>query len=373
MKWMVNSRVEQEFLDQLQTIFTSLQPEEVEQFYAAYRQWHLQQRIVELRQRLAVLSEHIGENELRIQQYRPSPIALASIARLQANGVSDIDLLDQMLERGEAWLDTTMQHLDYFEQFENFLSDDYTQWCRRALEDAFEWMDSLLTAGAAPSTASAPADGETASSEDAGETEAMLLQKLASEADDDQLAGEEPTLKHAAAKLPAPDDAQLLQSAIDDAPLETNEAEASDEPGTGESETGEEKEMAPGETPVEHEEMRENEAPTGNEEIGAGDTRSGDEEIAAGETTAGEENMLPGEPVKTDSSAESTSDIEHEQPVLAELTIVEHTETNGSSAAAGEQPAVNGRIEQPTSPVAPISARRKRGVMRRLVGKLLGR
>ncbi len=358
---MVNSRVEQAFLDQLQTIFASLQPEEVEQFYAAYRQWLLQQRIVELRQRLAVLQEQIGENELRIQQYRPPPIALASIARLQANGVSDIDLLDQMLERGETWLDTTMQHLDYFEQFENFLSDDYTQWCRRALEGAFEWMDSLLTAGVAPSTVSATADGETASSEDAGETEAKLLQKLASEADDDQPAGEEPTLKQIAVNLPAPDDAQLQQVAVDDAPLEMNEAEA-----------GEEKEMVPDETPADDETITASEALAGDEAIRANEVPPEHEEIAAGETTTGEEDMSPGEPAITGASAESTSDTEHEQAVLAELTVVEHAETNGASAAAGEQPAVNGRVEQPSPTVAPITARRKRGVMRRLVGRLLG-
>ncbi len=358
---MVNSRVEQAFLDQLQTIFASLQPEEVEQFYAAYRQWLLQQRIVELRQRLVVLQEHIGENELRIQQYRPSPMALASIARLQSNGVSDIDLIDQMLERGEDWLDTTMQHLDYFEQFENFLSDDYTQWCRRALEGAFEWMDSMLTAGAVSPSAVADAHGETAYSEDAGETEAMLLQKLASEAEDDQLAGEEPTLKQPAAKLPVPDEAQLQQVAVEDAPLETGEAGTGQQPGTGEAGADEEKEMTPDEAALEREEIRANEAPTG------------DEENATGETTAGEENKLPGQPVIMGTGAESSSDIKHEQPVLAELTVVEHTETNGASAADDELPAVNTWEEQPSPPSpAPMTRRRKRSIMLRLVAKLLG-
>jgi hypothetical protein len=177
------------FLDQLQMVFATLLPEEVEQFYTAYQKWLLQKRIEDVRQRLATLQEQLDANETRMRYYRPAPIALASLARLQANGVNDIELLDQMLERGEAWLDVTMQRLSYCEQFENFLSDDYTQWCRRALDGAFDWIDSLRMVGSPGENGTAPAatsEELPPGIEDAGEAEAMLLQKLSAEADDDE-------------------------------------------------------------------------------------------------------------------------------------------------------------------------------------------
>lgn len=190
------------FFDRLHTLFATLQPDEVEQFYTAYRQWFLQQRIVELRQRLVATQEEIVENERRMQEVHPSSLALASLARLQANGVNDIDLLDAMLERGEAWLDATMQRLDYCEQFENFLTDDYTQWARLALEGAFDWIDSALTPASAGTQGEQPASIPV--EVDAGEAEAQFLQLLASEVDEDEddLSWQEPTLKQAAVVIP---------------------------------------------------------------------------------------------------------------------------------------------------------------------------
>lgn len=205
------------FLDRLHSVFAALHPEEVELFYVVYRQWLLQEHIVDVRQRLAALQEQLGANERRIQHYRPTPIALASLVRLQANGVNDIELLDQMLERGEDWLDATMQRLDYCEQFENFLSDDYTQWCRRTLDGAFDWIDTLRMASIPGVTdtgsGAAPADPHLEVSEDTVEAEALLLQKLSTEADetdesnesneDNQDDGSDTTLKQAAVVLRA--------------------------------------------------------------------------------------------------------------------------------------------------------------------------
>jgi hypothetical protein len=203
------------YFDRLSALFATLQPEEVEQFYAAYRQWLLQHRIVELRQRLAATQEEIVENERRMQQVRPSPLALASLARLQANGVSDVDLLDQMLERGEEWLDATMQRLDYCEQFENFLADDYTQWARLALEGAFDWIDSALTPNPAGTQDQEPEP--VPSPEDVGEVEAQFLQRLATEdenEDENDLSWQEPTLKQAAVIIPR--DEPVIDETADD-------------------------------------------------------------------------------------------------------------------------------------------------------------
>src|SRR3989442_655138 len=104
--------------DEISSIFTRLNPQQVEQFYTSYQQWTLQQQIAQLQTQIHTLHQHIAENNEHLQQLQPSPIALANLVRLQSNGVSDIDLLDRMLERGEEWLDQTMQRLTYCEQFD---------------------------------------------------------------------------------------------------------------------------------------------------------------------------------------------------------------------------------------------------------------
>lgn len=156
------------FFERLDAIFATLSPSEVEQFAAAYRQWFLQQRIVEIRARITATQEQIAENERRLRQVTPSPLALASLARLQASGVSDTDTLDRLLERGETWLDETMQRLDYCEQFDNFLSEDYTGWCKLALDGAFDWIDTARGGNAVESPSYAA---------EAGEAEVLFQQK----------------------------------------------------------------------------------------------------------------------------------------------------------------------------------------------------
>src|SRR5947209_4547087 len=142
------------WLEQFAEIYAQLDPQEVEEFYSGYHLWKLQQRASILEKQIEILREHRRENSERIEQSRPSAVSLAVLARLQANGVYDVELLDRMLERGEEWLDKTMQHLDYCEQVEDFIRGDYTQWCRHALEGAYDWIDSMLEAG---ETSSEPA------------------------------------------------------------------------------------------------------------------------------------------------------------------------------------------------------------------------
>ena len=77
-----------------------------------------------------------------LEQVHPSALALATLARLQAHGVSDITVLDRMLERGEEWLNRTMQRLEYCEKID-VISDGYTKWCEHALEGAYDWIDSM--------------------------------------------------------------------------------------------------------------------------------------------------------------------------------------------------------------------------------------
>ncbi len=127
------------------------------------------------------------ENTERIQQVQPTAIELATLARLQSNGVRDVELLDRMLERGEAWLDRTLQRLDYLEKLDDFIRDDYTQWCNHALEGAYDWIDSVLDG----KSSSSSEETLQATSEEVTEdvkhvelieaTEELFLQKISTE------------------------------------------------------------------------------------------------------------------------------------------------------------------------------------------------
>ncbi len=128
--------------DKLHLLFAQLNPFDVEQFYTAYSLWSTQQRIQELQTQIDSLHQDIAANMERQEQVRPSALALATLARLQSNGVSDITVLDGMLDRGEAWLDHTIQHLEYCERL-NVIRDGYTTWCEHALEGAYDWIDSI--------------------------------------------------------------------------------------------------------------------------------------------------------------------------------------------------------------------------------------
>src|SRR5579859_1605981 len=97
--------------DEINLLFTQLSPQDVAEFYNGYQQWLRQHQIANLQKQIARVRLQVAENNRQMQQTHPSPIALASLARLQSNGVTDFDLLDRMLERGEAWLDNIMQHL----------------------------------------------------------------------------------------------------------------------------------------------------------------------------------------------------------------------------------------------------------------------
>ncbi len=128
--------------DELNSLFAQLNPLDVEQFYTVYQLWSTQQRIQTLQALMDAIQRDIAENTECLEQIHPSALALATLARLQAHGVSDITMLDRMLERGEEWLDRTMQRLEYCEKID-VISGDYTKWCEHALEGAYDWIDSI--------------------------------------------------------------------------------------------------------------------------------------------------------------------------------------------------------------------------------------
>jgi hypothetical protein len=174
---------------EVSALYSALDPRDVEQFYRDYQFWYIQRQISQVQSQVDVLQGQLSENATRMQELHPSPIALSALAQLQAHGVNDIDLLDRMLERGEDWLDQTMQHLAYCEQYAILTNNNYTEWCEHALEGAYDWID-LQQVGYAPPLVP-PGD---ASAQAQQITEDMLLQKLMSDEAEVALAGETETL-----------------------------------------------------------------------------------------------------------------------------------------------------------------------------------
>ncbi|MEO8970418.1 MAG: hypothetical protein ABI406_02325 [Ktedonobacteraceae bacterium] len=146
--------------DELNSLFAQLNPLDVEQFYTAYQLWNTQQRMQTLQALIDAIQRDIVENTEHLEQVHPSPLALATLACLQSNGVSDVAILDHMLERGEEWLDRTMQRLEYCEKLD-VISGDYTKWCEHALEGAYDWIDSMLRQEAVDTSSIKPTFSET--------------------------------------------------------------------------------------------------------------------------------------------------------------------------------------------------------------------
>ncbi|HEY6539813.1 MAG TPA: hypothetical protein VIZ18_02705 [Ktedonobacteraceae bacterium] len=308
----MQNNVESDFQSQLDAVFVQLNPQAVEEFYAAYQEWSLQQRMAELRQRIEMVHTQQAENEQRLREAQPSAIALAALARLQSNGVSDIALLDAMLERGESWLDQTMQRLDYFEQFDDFISDDYTKWCQGALEGAFDWIDSLREdrEQSAPAQTETPPAQSPSNSEDAAEVEALLLQRLATEHEDDLVWQEAITLKRPAIQ---PQASEITTDESEEQYLSVPEDGAQPD----------------AETQAQIAEYIPQDEPAPNDET-ANDSNAAD-------PAGAEEQIIPEEASPVEDSALSAS--EPDQPALIEFAPLEETTPDEDEPhAADDQP-----------------------------------
>lgn len=217
----MSETIRQRRSNELSEIYAQLNKEDIEQFYAGYQWWILQQRATALQEHIESQRRQIAENTELIQLVHPPAIALATMARLQASGVNDIGLLDRMLERGEDWLDRTMQRLNYCEQLE-FILDDYTQWCQNALDGAYDWIDSMREGG--PSSSAVPG-GDTSIET----TEELLLQKLTSEEE------ETPASDISTEQSDHEDALSTLERAINPAPAVLDNSPAASVPVTTES------------------------------------------------------------------------------------------------------------------------------------------
>jgi hypothetical protein len=235
----VNNTSSQHNTAQSGDIFGQLNHQDVEEFYIYYQCWNLQRQIENIQHRLIDVRRQMIENNERRQEVQPTAIELATLARLQSNGVRDIDLLDRMLERGEAWLDRTMQRLDYLEQLDDLISDDYTQWCQHALEGAYDWIDSVLDGNATtqPSTATPGATSKDVNEAELIEaTEELFLQKINN--DEDEAISQAVTMKRPAittadpeeAVLPAEDTAPEVPLTMENSSTSANEQPSPQEP-----------------------------------------------------------------------------------------------------------------------------------------------
>jgi hypothetical protein len=166
-----------ESVDQLPLLFSQLEPQQVEEFYQHYQHWRNQQRALALQEQIDVVEQHIINNTILMRNAQPSTIALATLTSLQSYGVEDVDLLDTLLERGEAWLDHTMQLLERCEQLD-LIHNNYTEWCQLALEGAYDWLDSVNDS---TSTSEHAQEADTQETLQNVTTEFQLLQKLMSE------------------------------------------------------------------------------------------------------------------------------------------------------------------------------------------------
>src|SRR5436305_1780987 len=126
----------------LNTIFTHFSPQDIEEFYQLYQLWSLQKKREEIVVHMNELQQQIVENEARFKAISPSTIALATLSQFRAIGVGDIDLLERMLERGDEWLDHTLQLFELCERLD-MLQGNTTQWCTHALEGAYDWIESM--------------------------------------------------------------------------------------------------------------------------------------------------------------------------------------------------------------------------------------
>ena len=67
---------------EINTIFASLNPTDVEQFYQSYQLWTLQQQIAALQTQVATVQQQIAENNEQMQQVQPHLTNLSLQIRL---------------------------------------------------------------------------------------------------------------------------------------------------------------------------------------------------------------------------------------------------------------------------------------------------
>jgi hypothetical protein len=226
------------------TLFARLQPQDVEQFYQSYKLWSITARIQAIQAEIEQVRQEQAANAELLEQYHPSPVAQTALTQLQSHDVNDSDLLDQMLERGDDWLDHTMRLLEQCEHLD-IIHGNYTEWCTHALDGAYDWIGSMHESEA-PDESEEPAATTEVFDES---TEQLLLQKLLSDEEEASLpeASVEPEVADSEEIVtsPPPEEAVVETSAQEEV-VQTAEA-------SGEDISSEEEPAAPGESAADNE------------------------------------------------------------------------------------------------------------------------
>jgi hypothetical protein len=128
--------------DDLHRIFSRFSPQDVEGFYQLYQLWQLQQKRTAIQQQLQELEELLSTKESSLLEVTPSAIAQAALSQFRASGIDDIDILERMLARGDHWLDHIWQLFERCQRL-GIIQGNALEWCEHALEDAYEWLESI--------------------------------------------------------------------------------------------------------------------------------------------------------------------------------------------------------------------------------------
>jgi len=183
----------------LNTIFTHFSSQDIEEFYQLYQLWSLHQKREEILARMHEIHLQIVENDVYLQATAPSTIAQATLSQFRASGVNDIDLLDRMLERGDEWLDHTLQLFGLCERLDMLQGGNVTQWCIHALEGAYDWIESMADSddNTLPSTPTISTNQPLLGEPTPEMTVADILKKLMSEEPTPELEGDYEETQHA--------------------------------------------------------------------------------------------------------------------------------------------------------------------------------
>jgi len=149
-------------------LYEQIPLEAMQQVADSYMTWYVDRATRQFDETIAKLRAELEENDKQEALFKPSAAELDSMRRLQANKVSDVDLLDRLVGKGEEWLVLTMHRLDYFERA-GLAPTDYPGWCEHALIGAYDWIDaprlhaskrmfSLQGGGTGPMRAIRPSD-----------------------------------------------------------------------------------------------------------------------------------------------------------------------------------------------------------------------
>ena len=155
--------------------------EAMQQVADSYMAWYVQNVTKEHDSRIGALRNELEQNDKEEARLKPSAAELDAMRRLQSNNVTEVDLLDRLVEKGEEWLVLTMHRLDYFERA-GLAPHDYPAWCEHALIGAYDWIDagrlhaskrmfSLQGGGTGPMRTIRPGDVSSAAT---GETKTVL-------------------------------------------------------------------------------------------------------------------------------------------------------------------------------------------------------